>query len=400
MLQGYCYVNYSTPAAASSAIQQFNGIEFPPGGGQKMKVLPAEPLGVKAAGDSMANNPSANNNHNHHRAASEHPYDLPFFPPYDEFPALGSDPAAWEAACPYYPFPAAAPCGRDPNNAAHHAGQAHSPALDEQMRGYPGPYAASPPLPSHLNHAMAQMAAAKPFTPFPAPTDEGAPLAASEALLPDDPMHCTVPSNAMEQDHLTEGLAASVALDFASGLPAYPPTPSMCSKRHTMHSDGDSSNDALVGALTDMYLRRFSLCDSPRRDTPTPNFSQGLQFSKSMLEGPGVQSAFRRWTTFDTPIDEGGAPSVHGRRVRNSETDLQSRGNGADNLTAGPPLGTSHALAPGLALADDRPASSGVAAGGLFAGVAKQRSSLQEALESLDMPHARASLDGATPYQR
>ncbi len=43
--KGYAYVNYTTPAAASAAQAQLNGIEYPPGTGSRLKVLFAEPLG-------------------------------------------------------------------------------------------------------------------------------------------------------------------------------------------------------------------------------------------------------------------------------------------------------------------------------------------------------------------
>ena len=45
--QGFCYVNYSTPEAAAAAIEQYNGMEFPPHSGHRIKVLYAEPLGVR-----------------------------------------------------------------------------------------------------------------------------------------------------------------------------------------------------------------------------------------------------------------------------------------------------------------------------------------------------------------
>eukprot|EP00803_Ostreobium_quekettii_P004750 evm.model.scf_891.1 EVM.evm.TU.scf_891.1 scf_891:1779-4952(-) len=50
--KGYCYVNYSTHEAAKAAIQALNGIEFPPHSGHRMKVMFAEPLGVKSASPS------------------------------------------------------------------------------------------------------------------------------------------------------------------------------------------------------------------------------------------------------------------------------------------------------------------------------------------------------------
>lgn len=46
-VQGYCYINYSTPDAAAAAIEQLNGIEFPPASGHRIKVMHAEPLGVR-----------------------------------------------------------------------------------------------------------------------------------------------------------------------------------------------------------------------------------------------------------------------------------------------------------------------------------------------------------------
>jgi len=46
-VQGYCYVNYSTHESAAAAVQYFNGIEFPPRSGHRLKVMFAEPLGVR-----------------------------------------------------------------------------------------------------------------------------------------------------------------------------------------------------------------------------------------------------------------------------------------------------------------------------------------------------------------
>ncbi|KAF8057626.1 svkA [Scenedesmus sp. PABB004] len=40
--KGYCYVNYSTPAAAAAAVAELNGIEFPLGSGYRLKVMYAE----------------------------------------------------------------------------------------------------------------------------------------------------------------------------------------------------------------------------------------------------------------------------------------------------------------------------------------------------------------------
>lgn len=49
LVQGYCYINYSTPEAAAGAIEHLNGVEFPPHSGHRIKVMYAEPLGVRSA---------------------------------------------------------------------------------------------------------------------------------------------------------------------------------------------------------------------------------------------------------------------------------------------------------------------------------------------------------------
>lgn len=36
--KGYCYVNYTSQAAAAAAMETLNGLEFPPHCGQRMKV--------------------------------------------------------------------------------------------------------------------------------------------------------------------------------------------------------------------------------------------------------------------------------------------------------------------------------------------------------------------------
>lgn len=41
-MQGYCYVNYSTPAAAAAAQADLNGVEYPVGSGFRLKVMYAE----------------------------------------------------------------------------------------------------------------------------------------------------------------------------------------------------------------------------------------------------------------------------------------------------------------------------------------------------------------------
>lgn len=45
--KGFCYINYSTPEAAQAAIDQLNGAEFPPHSGHRIKVMYAEPLGIR-----------------------------------------------------------------------------------------------------------------------------------------------------------------------------------------------------------------------------------------------------------------------------------------------------------------------------------------------------------------
>ena len=55
LTQGFCYVNYSTAEAAFAAVEQINGLEFPPHSGHRIKVLFAEPLGVRPSpGSQMA----------------------------------------------------------------------------------------------------------------------------------------------------------------------------------------------------------------------------------------------------------------------------------------------------------------------------------------------------------
>lgn len=50
-LQGYCYVNYSTPAAAAAAQADLNGVEYPVGSGFRLKVMYAEIMtGERQAG--------------------------------------------------------------------------------------------------------------------------------------------------------------------------------------------------------------------------------------------------------------------------------------------------------------------------------------------------------------
>eukprot|EP00955_Chlamydomonas_euryale_P010798 116701-Chlamydomonas_euryale.AAC.1 len=52
--KGFAYVNYSTPDAACAAIEQLNGLEFPPHSGHRMKVMYAEPLGSQQSGSSAS----------------------------------------------------------------------------------------------------------------------------------------------------------------------------------------------------------------------------------------------------------------------------------------------------------------------------------------------------------
>jgi hypothetical protein len=59
-LQGYCYVNYSTPNAAAAAVNELNGIEFPVGSGFRLKVMYAEIMtGAGGAGSSSGSNAAA-----------------------------------------------------------------------------------------------------------------------------------------------------------------------------------------------------------------------------------------------------------------------------------------------------------------------------------------------------
>ncbi|KAL6758294.1 hypothetical protein V8C86DRAFT_3134492 [Haematococcus lacustris] len=45
--KGYCYVNYSSPESAMAAVAHLNGIEFPAHTGNRIKVMFAEPLGIR-----------------------------------------------------------------------------------------------------------------------------------------------------------------------------------------------------------------------------------------------------------------------------------------------------------------------------------------------------------------
>lgn len=65
--QGFCFVNYSTPEAAATAIAQLNGIEFPPHSNQRLKVMYAEQLGVR-----NNNGPSSASHHMHHGVPMVH----------------------------------------------------------------------------------------------------------------------------------------------------------------------------------------------------------------------------------------------------------------------------------------------------------------------------------------
>lgn len=56
--KGYCYVNYSTPDAAVSAVEQLNGMEFPPHSGHRIKVMFAEPMGVRSSSNGAGPTPS------------------------------------------------------------------------------------------------------------------------------------------------------------------------------------------------------------------------------------------------------------------------------------------------------------------------------------------------------
>jgi len=56
--KGYCYINYSTPEAAAAAIEHLNGIEFPPHSSHRIKVMYAEPLGVRGQPSSASRNNS------------------------------------------------------------------------------------------------------------------------------------------------------------------------------------------------------------------------------------------------------------------------------------------------------------------------------------------------------
>lgn len=56
--KGFCYINYSTPEAAATAIEQLNGAEFPAHSGHRIKVLYAEPLGVRPQGGASSSSPA------------------------------------------------------------------------------------------------------------------------------------------------------------------------------------------------------------------------------------------------------------------------------------------------------------------------------------------------------
>ena len=42
--KGFCYVNYTSQAAAAAAMETLNGLEFPPHCGQRMKVRHRVPI--------------------------------------------------------------------------------------------------------------------------------------------------------------------------------------------------------------------------------------------------------------------------------------------------------------------------------------------------------------------
>lgn len=68
--KGYCYVNYSTPEAAGSAVEQLNGMEFPPHSGHRIKVMFAEPMGIRSSSNGAAPTPSIMPSSVHSSAAS------------------------------------------------------------------------------------------------------------------------------------------------------------------------------------------------------------------------------------------------------------------------------------------------------------------------------------------